>query len=122
MFYKAVVQAVLLYGLESWVLMPQMLQALWGFHHQVAHQLTGKVSQYLPAEDRWVYPPVDEVLAAAGLYPIDVYLACHQNRIVEYVATRPIFSLCQESTHRRGSSQWQFWWNNKILAAVDDSN
>jgi len=65
---------------------------------------------------------VEEALAAAGLYPIDVYLARRQNRIADYVATRPIFSLCQDSTQRRGSSRRRFWWDNEILAAVEDSD
>ena len=37
LFYKAVAQAILLYSSE---ITPTMLQALKGFHHQVARQLT----------------------------------------------------------------------------------
>ena len=32
-FYVAVVQAVLLFGSETWVLTPQLEKALAGFHH-----------------------------------------------------------------------------------------
>lgn len=41
MFYKAIVQAVLLYGSETWVITQPMMKALEGFHHIVAHWLTG---------------------------------------------------------------------------------
>ena len=41
LFYKAVVQAVLIYGLETWVLTPPVVRTLGAFHHRVACQLTG---------------------------------------------------------------------------------
>jgi hypothetical protein len=40
--YEAVVQAVLLYGAESWVLMAAMIQKLETFHHRCAHFITGQ--------------------------------------------------------------------------------
>jgi len=41
MFYKAVVQSVLLYSSETWVVTPAVLKVLEGFHHRVARQLLG---------------------------------------------------------------------------------
>jgi len=118
MFYKAVVQLVLLYGSEMWFVTLTMLKALEGFHHWVAHQITGKVSGYLPWEDsRWACPPILEVLLEAGLFSMEEYLSRHQNRIVDYVATRPIFQLCEESVRRldSGASRRQFWWDQGNL-------
>ena len=40
MFYKAAVQAVLLYGCEMWSLTSRMLDVLESFHHWVARKLT----------------------------------------------------------------------------------
>ena len=40
-FFKAVTQAVLLFGAEKWVLNPRMERALSSFKHRVAQQLTG---------------------------------------------------------------------------------
>ena len=37
---KAVVQLVLLYGSESWVVTGDMLKVLEGFHHGVAQRIT----------------------------------------------------------------------------------
>jgi len=111
MFYKATVQAVLLYGSETWVITPSMLSALEGFHHRVARQLTGKVGRYLPQEDRWVYPPLNEVLAEAGLFSMSTYIARRHNRLVDYVATRPIYELCTDRDRLDGaSSRRSFWW------------
>ena len=41
-FYKAVAHAVLLFGLETWVLTPRMKRALDSFQHRVAWRITGK--------------------------------------------------------------------------------
>ena len=45
MFYKAVVQMVLLYGIESWVVMQAMLKVTKGFHYQVTQRIEGVSSQ-----------------------------------------------------------------------------
>ena len=63
MFYKVVVQVVLLYGVETWSVTPTMLKALKGFYQWVACQLTDKVGQFLPREDWWEYPPIEAVLS-----------------------------------------------------------
>jgi hypothetical protein len=39
---KAVVQAMLLYGSESWVLTQQMEKSLQSFHHKGARYITGQ--------------------------------------------------------------------------------
>ena len=41
MTYKAVVQTVLLYGIDIWVVTEAMLKVLEGFHHQVALRIAG---------------------------------------------------------------------------------
>jgi hypothetical protein len=46
-FYKAVIQTLLLYGSEIWLLTPRMLSKLEGFHQQIARRLTGRAPVYL---------------------------------------------------------------------------
>ena len=41
LFFKAVIQAVLLFGSETWVLTPRMEGALGSVQHRVAQQMTG---------------------------------------------------------------------------------
>ena len=41
MFYKATVQSVLLFGIETWLLSPAALQRLAGFHVKAARRMTG---------------------------------------------------------------------------------
>ena len=42
-FFMAVVQAVLFFGAENWVVTPRIGKALWGFQIQVARRLTGRL-------------------------------------------------------------------------------
>ena len=41
MMYKAVLQAVLLYGSKIWVVKDEMIMALEEFHHRIARQIAG---------------------------------------------------------------------------------
>ena len=115
MFYKAVVQSVLLYGCETWVITSQVLKALEGFHHRVARRLSGLQPRYLPREDRWDYPPIEEALERAGLFPIEHYISVRQNTLVQNVATRPILDLCRESERLSGSARRTLWWSQPSI-------
>ena len=42
----------------------------------------------------WVYPPLAEVMAEAGLKEVDTYIAHLQNTVTQYITTRPIMDLC----------------------------
>ena len=55
LFFKAAIQAVLLFGLEMWVLTPCMKQALGSFQHRVAQRITGRQPRR-PREGGWEYP------------------------------------------------------------------
>ena len=111
MFYKAVVQSVLLFGSETWVLSQPMLKALEGFHRRVAWRIAGKQPYLDRRMGEWVYPPIDKVLEEVGMYSIDHYVKKRQNTVADYVATRPIFDLCQESEWSTGSHSSRRWWD-----------
>lgn len=111
MFYKAIVQSVLLYGSETWVINPSMLRVLEGFHHRVARRLTGRTARYVhQGGGQWEYPPMDETLEAAGMSPMTVYLSRRQNKLADYVATRPVFDLCVGGDRLSGSATRRKWW------------
>ena len=42
-FFKAVVQAVLLFRAETWVLVPRIERALESFMHGAAYRITGNI-------------------------------------------------------------------------------
>ena len=41
--YLAIVQATVIFGLEMWFVESCIASTLWGFHHQVSRQITGKL-------------------------------------------------------------------------------
>ena len=53
-FFKAVIQAVLLFVLETWVVTPCMGRDLGGFQDQVARRMMGQPPQRKP-DGNWKY-------------------------------------------------------------------
>jgi Reverse transcriptase (RNA-dependent DNA polymerase) len=93
MFYKGIVQAVLLYGCETWTLTTPMVKVLKSFHHKVARRITGRMPTLLPSGE-WHYPPLADALLEAGLYPLHTYIQRRQATITRHIVTRPIYQLC----------------------------
>ena len=111
MFYKAVVQSVLLYNCESWVVTPAVLKVLEGFHHRAARRITSMRGRLLHLENRWVYPPIMDALEMAGLYPIEHYINVRRNTLIQSIATRPTLELCRAAVPLSGSSRRHLWWH-----------
>ena len=55
-FYKAVVQAVLLYGSETWVLSATALASLEGFHIRAAYRMAVRHKPRRGPRHGWIYP------------------------------------------------------------------
>ena len=109
-FYKAILQAVLLYGSESWVISKFKLQQLRSFHHRVARYITGRHIKRLP-DGTYECPPTAEVLEMAGLYPLDTYIERRKQTIWQAVRTRPILERCKNSTTLSTMGGRTTWWD-----------
>ena len=72
MFYRATVQAILLYGNETWNLTPALSGLLEGFYVCAARRMTGPISHKVSGN--WECPESGEVMAAAGLHTIKNYI------------------------------------------------
>ena len=57
-FFKSVVQQVLLFGAETWVVTPRMERALSGFLHRAARRLTGRQARR-GRNGTWHYPSLE---------------------------------------------------------------
>ena len=121
MFYKAVIQSILLYGCETWVITTPMLRMLRGFHLRAAYRMA-KVNKPRKLDDgEWYYPPSEEVFAEVKMHSIDYYIEKRRTSIAEYVATRDVFKLCKRSKLKRGSGHnKRFWWEQEELVDLDD--
>ena len=93
-FFKGVVQQVLLFGAETWVVTPRMEQALSGFLHGAARRLTGRQA-WRGRNGAWQYPSLEGAMREAGLTEIRKSIANRQNTVAQYIATRPLLGLCE---------------------------
>ena len=113
LFYKATVQAVLLFGSETWNVTPAILRGLEGFHVRAARRMAGM----MPTRDtsgKWEYPASGEVLEKVSLYTIDEYVKVRRNTILRFVSQRPIYELCRGVEQKRGTGKRQYWWEQSM--------
>jgi hypothetical protein len=112
-FYKATVQAVLLFGSETWKLSPLSLKSLEGFHIWAARRMAGMMPVRNP-DGMWKYPNSGEVLKAVGLKTVGEYITVRIETIARFIVDRPIFALCRDGERRRGSATCTFWWEQSL--------
>ena len=108
-FFKVVSQAVLLFGLETWLLTPRMERDLDSFQHRVVRRLTGR-KQRIRGDGSWSYPPLEEVMGEAGFKGIGKSITRRQNKVTQYIATRQILDLCERYTRKPGVRVSRRWW------------
>ncbi len=113
-FYKAVVQAVLLYGSKTWNLTKSALARLEGFHIRTAYKMAREHWPKKGANREWVYPKTADVLEECGMVTIAAYIQSCRQTIAMYVATRPVFEACMKSEQRGGSMPHQWWWEQPM--------
>ena len=89
----AVVQVVLFFRYETWVLTPRLDKALEGFHHQKVQRIMGMAPKH-QKDGTWVYPLIGSALVTVGVDDIRVYIACLQNTVAQYIVDFPIMNLC----------------------------
>ena len=92
-FYRMVVQAVLLFGADMWVLLAPMVQMLGGVHVGFLQQITKSKEKRL-RDGLWRKAEGKTVLRGAGTQPLQTYLDKRQVKVAEWVALWPIFNVC----------------------------
>ena len=108
-FYKAVEQAVLMFGAETWVITLRMERSLDSFQHRVARRLTRRKPR-IRGDGSWAYLPLEEAMGEAGFEGIRKSVTRTHNKVAQYIATRPILDLCERSTLRLGERVSQRRW------------
>ena len=106
--YVTVVQAVMIYGSETWVITPYIGRVLGGFHHRVACRLTGR-QPWRGQGGGWVYLLLEDAIAEAGLMEVDTYVSRLQNTVAQFIANRTIMDLCLEAELMTGSRVDKRW-------------
>ena len=70
---KALAQAVLIFGLETWAMNLRMCQALGRFQHRVSIQITGRHPCRVFVSI-WEYPPLKLAMQEAGFEKVEAYV------------------------------------------------
>ena len=111
-FFKAVVQQVLQFGAETWVVTPKMERALDSFIHGAARRITGR--QPRRGWDRkWFYPSLEGAMKEAGFTDVRTSINRRQKTVAQYIATRTLLQLCEGATQRGGARVAMSWWDQK---------
>ena len=100
-FYVALVQEVLLFEYNTWVLTPRLEKNLEVFHYRAVRQIAGMAPKH-QQDGTWVYTPIEEALEMVGMEEIGVYIASHHRTVTQYIATHNIMNLCLEEKRNTG--------------------
>jgi hypothetical protein len=110
-FYKSIVQSILLYGAETWVINPENMKKLRTFHRKAARYITHRHIRPLnDGTDEWLYPPRESVLEDAGLFEIEVYIQRRRDTVFTFVKNREIYRECLELETDVENSEYFYWW------------
>ena len=85
-FFKAVVQQVLLFGAETWVVLPIMERVLSSFSHGSGRRITGRQSER-EWDGKWFYPSLVGAMKEAGFTDARTSINRRQNMVAQYIAT-----------------------------------
>jgi hypothetical protein len=107
--YKAVVQAVLLYGSKTWVLSKTALASLEGLHIRVAYPMAVRHKPRRGPGHGWIYPKLKDVLEECGMSTLTKYIIVCWQTIAVYVVIRPILTKCRQDKQKRGAVPHRWW-------------
>ena len=82
-FYLTVVQAVLLYGAESWTISKRNMMLLQSFHRRATRYMTGQ--HILKVGDTWKYPDHNRLLKKCKLFGIETYIERRRGTLRKYL-------------------------------------
>ena len=84
--FKVVVQSVLIFGAETWVVTPCMGQILGGFQYQVVRRLTGRLPRRW-TDSKWEYTLAAVAREEAGFEEMEEYIQRRKNMVAQFIAT-----------------------------------
>ena len=111
-FFKAVVQQVLLFGAETWVLSPRIERALDSFMHGAARRITWRHPRR-GWDVKWFTPSLGGGMKESGFKEIRTSITNRQNMVAQYIATRTLLYLCEGTKQIGGARVSRRWWYQK---------
>ena len=106
------VQQVLLFGAETWVVTPRMERVLRSFMHGSARRITERQPRRV-WEVKWFYPSLEGAMKESGFKDVRTSINTRQNTVAQYIETRPLLDLCEGKTQIGGARVAMRWWGQK---------
>ena len=116
-FFGSVVQAVLLFGSENWVVTPRMGKALGGgggVQAQVTRRLMGRLPWRTPG-GKWKYTSAAMEREEVRFLTMEEYIRRRQKTVARYVANRSLLDLCEGLERAPGAQVGMRWWEQVII-------
>ena len=110
--YKSIVEAVLLFGAETWVLSKAMETKLQSFHRRCVRALTGQYLTKNP-DGTWTCPSSEETLKEAGICTIQESIRKRQDAAKLYARSLPIYKKCEASHPLAGNGNQRVLWETQ---------
>ena len=111
-FYKVIVQTVLLYGSESWVMSTLARNKVNSFHNRCSRFITGR---HITLDgETWIYPSRASTLQEADLLGIEEYITKRKETIGPYAATSKILESCQFWEGLTRNNKELMWWRQSL--------
>ena len=107
--YHVVIHALLMFGVETWVLLAPMTQWLYGVHVGFLRQVTELKANRLKG-GLCQKVAIDKVLQGAGTQPLKTYLDRMQAKVAEWVALRTILETCTRKMGYKEGEKLQDPW------------
>ena len=122
-FYITIVQAVLLYGAESWVIKKRDYIALRSFHRRAVRYMSGKhirKHEY----DEWEYPNHEELLRKCGLVDINIYIERRRGTLRNYLEKyrKDLLDRAEKSKRHARDVNRIMWWTQPWLSRNEMKN
>ena len=111
-FYKAIVQSILLYGAETWVISEKNMRKLRSFHRRCARFI---VNRHITckSDGTWTYPHSETVLEDAGLLKIEEYIQKRRDTIFDFVRNRQVYQKCKDFEVDK-KHECYYWWKQSF--------
>ena len=118
-FYLSVVQAVLLYGADSWCIKTSDMKRLKSFHHRAMRYMTGE--HIRKDGEEWFIPDHRKLLKKCGMAEIDAYIQSRRSTLRGYMETinPSMWSYVQTTRPPTRHNNKILWWKKKVISKAE---
>ena len=115
-FYLVIVQAVLLYGLDSWVIKKSDLDKLNSFHKRAVCHMTGcHIRKH--RDGTWTYPNHKTLLEECNLLHIETYIVQRRGTLQLYLDREKcdLLTYVRNATALAQGAMKVLWWRQEWI-------